>query len=107
MQLENLGHYVVDIAFNGKDALIKTRKTNPDLVLMDIQLNGEMNGINAAKQIHELFNIPFIYLTGSQNKTIMEKAKKTEPAGYIHKPFNETELQNIIDKALQNGKKRN
>ncbi|MBZ2166804.1 response regulator [Methanobacterium sp. VT] len=99
MRLEHLGHYVLDTAFNGKDAIIKTGKTNPDLVLMDIQLNGEMDGIDTAKQIHELYNIPFIYLTGSHNKIIIERAKQTEPSGYIYKPFNDSEIQNAIDNA--------
>ena len=100
MRLENLGHYVLDTAFNGKDAITKTGETNPDLVLIDIQLNGEIDGIDAANQIHELFNIPFIYLTGSQNDDIFERAKQTGPLSYINKPFDETEIQNAIEMAV-------
>jgi len=95
-----LGHYVLDTAFNGKDAITKTGETNPDLVLIDIQLNGEIDGIDAANQIHELFNIPFIYLTGSQNDDIFERAKQTGPSSYINKPFDETEIQNAIEMAV-------
>jgi len=67
---------------------------------MDIQLNGEIDGIDAANQIHELFNIPFIYLTGSQNDDIFERAKQTGPLSYINKPFDETEIRNAIEMAV-------
>ena len=94
-----MGHDILDTALNGKDAIKKTRKTNPDLVLMDIQLNGPIDGIEAAQQIQKLFKIPFIYLTGSHDNKIWERAQQTEPAGYITKPFDETEIQNAIELA--------
>ena len=100
LRLENLGHYVLDIIFNGEDAIKKTGETNPDLVLMDIQLNGEIDGIEAAQQIRDLYNIPFIYLTGSHDNTILERIKITEPSGYITKPFDDTEIQNAIKIAI-------
>ncbi len=92
-----MGHYILDTALNGKDAIKKTRETNPDLVLMDIQLNGPIDGIEAAQQIQKLFKVPFIYLTGTQDNKILERAQQTEPAGYITKPFDETEIQNTIE----------
>ena len=94
-----MGHDILDTALNGKDAIKKTRETNPDLILMDIQLNGPIDGIEAAQQIQKLFKIPFIYITGSHDNKIWERAKQTEPAGYITKPFDETEIQNAIELA--------
>ena len=100
MRLENLGYHVSDIAVNGKDAINKTGKYNPDLVLMDILLNGEIDGIETAQQIRKLYNIPFIYVTGSYDNTILERAKITEPSGFIKKPFDNTEIQNAIQNAF-------
>ena len=75
LRLENLGYDVLD-TLNGKDVIIKTGKLNPDLVLMDIGLNGEIDGIEAAQQIRNLYNIPFIYLTGSYDNSLLKRAKK-------------------------------
>jgi len=100
MRLENLGYHVSDIAVNAKDAINKTGKYNPDLVLMDILLNGEIDGIETAQQIRKLYNIPFIYVTGSYDNTILERAKITEPSGFIKKPFDNTEIQNAIQNAF-------
>ena len=100
IRLEQLGHEILSIAFNGKDAVKLTGETIPDLVLMDIQLNGEMDGIEVAEQIHNLYNIPFIYLTGSYDNSLMERAKQTNPIGFITKPFDETEIQNLIQKTI-------
>ena len=93
LRLENLGYVVLNIAFNGEDAIKLTGETNPDLVLMDIQLNGEMDGITVANQIRNLHNVPFIYLTGSHDNSLLERAKQTDPIGFISKPFDETEIQ--------------
>jgi len=100
LRLENLGYEVVHIAFNGEDALKLAGETNPDLILMDIQLNGEMDGINVAQQIRNLYNIPFIFLTGSFEKKLLERAKQTDPIGFINKPFDESEIQYFIEKAI-------
>ncbi len=97
IRLENLGYYVMGIAVNGKDAIKKTGEKNPDLVLMDILLNGEIDGIETAQRIRKLYNIPFIYLTGSYDNSILERAKITDPSGFITKPFNDTEIQNAIE----------
>jgi two-component system, response regulator PdtaR len=99
-RLENLGYCVLDIAVSGKDCIKKTGETKPDLILMDILLNGDIDGIETAKQISKIYNIPFIYLTGSQENTILERSKITKPLGYIQKPFNDIELHNSIQLAL-------
>jgi CheY-like chemotaxis protein len=67
---------------------------------MDIQLNGEMDGINVTQQIRNLYNIPFIFLTGSFEKKLLERAKQTDPIGFINKPFDESEIQYFIEKAI-------
>ncbi|MGB7969646.1 MAG: response regulator [Methanobacterium sp.] len=100
LRLENLGYEVIYTAFNGEDAIKRTGETNPDLVLMDIQLNGEMDGINVAQQIRSLYNIPFIYLTGSYENSLLERAKQTDPVGFINKPFDESEIQSLIENAM-------
>jgi two-component system, response regulator PdtaR len=100
LRLENLGYDVMTTVFNGEDAIKVAGEKNPDLVLMDIQLNGEMDGINVAQQIRNLYNIPFIYLTGSYENALLERAKQTDPIGFINKPFDELEIQNLIEKAM-------
>ena len=100
LRLENLGYSVLNIAFNGEDAMKLTGETNPDLILMDIQLNGKMDGITVANQIRSLHNIPFIYLTGSHDNSLLERAKQTDPIGFISKPFDETEIQSLIERAI-------
>jgi PAS domain S-box-containing protein len=98
--LQNLGYAVPSIASSGKEAIEKVEKTNPDLVLMDIMLDSEMDGIEAANQIRTRFHIPVIYLTAYSDEKLMERAKITEPHGYIIKPFNNRELQTNIEIAL-------
>jgi len=99
-RLEKLGYNILGIADNGEDAIKKTRETHPDMVLIDIILKGEMDGIETAQQIRDLYDIPFIYLTAYYDDTTLERAKKTEPYGYILKPFEETRIQSTIKMAV-------
>jgi len=98
--LMKLGYAVTALVASGEDAVTKAEETRPDLILMDIVLKGEMDGIEAAAQIREKFNIPVIYLTAYADDTIVHRAKVTEPLGYIVKPFNERELKSAIEIAL-------
>lgn len=98
--LQNLGYSISSIASSGEKAIKETEDKRPDLVLMDIVLDGEMDGIEAAKQIRSLFNIPVIFLTAFSDKDILERAKITEPFGYIIKPLNIKELHVSIEMAL-------
>lgn len=98
--LENLGYNVAAVATSGKTALKKVAETQPDLVLMDIQLRGEMDGVQTAERIRDNFNIPVIYLTANADSTTLHRAKVTEPYGYILKPFEEKELNISIEMAL-------
>lgn len=98
--LQDMGYVVLAIVSSGEEAIKKAGKENPDLVLMDIMLEGEMDGIETARQIRSISNIPVVYLTAYSDKNILERAKITEPFGYILKPFNERELQINIEIAL-------
>jgi PAS domain S-box-containing protein len=105
--LKRFGYSVVGVAASGSEALQKAAETKPDLVLMDIRLQGEMDGIEAAEQIWLRFNIPVVYLTAHANDNIIERAKATEPFGYIIKPFQEKELNATIELALYKFKIQN
>jgi len=98
--LEKAGYIVPAIATYGKQAIEKAAELHPDLVLMDVMLKGDMSGIEAAAKIGNLFNIPVIYLTAYSDQNHLQKAKTTQPFGYILKPFEETQLITTIEIAL-------
>jgi PAS domain S-box-containing protein/putative nucleotidyltransferase with HDIG domain len=98
--LEEFGYGISSITASGEEAIEKVKKDKPDLVLMDIMLKGDINGIEAAKRIKSDFNIPVIYLTAYTDKQILEQAKIAEPFGYIVKPFEDRELYSTIEMAL-------
>jgi len=92
-RLKNLGCNVPVLVSSGEEAIKKVKENNPDLVLMDINLNGEMDGIEAASKIHSFSDIPVIYLTAFSDETTLERAKITEPYAYLVKPIKDRELQ--------------
>ena len=98
--LKKLGFAVIAIVPSGEEALEKVAEYKPDLVLMDIMLKGETNGIEAAKQIRSQCNIPIVYLSAYAEEEVLERAKVTEPFGYIIKPFEDRELNTAIEIAL-------
>ncbi len=98
--LLNFGYNVLGIFSSGEIAIEEVGKLRPDLVLMDIMLEGKMTGIEAAARIKENFNIPIIYLTAYANENTLQSAKITEPFGYIIKPFEERELHATIEMAF-------
>lgn len=99
-QLKKMGYTVPAIAFSGEEAIKKAAEIQPDLVLMDIILKGELDGIDAAGQIRTRFNIPVVFLTAHTEENILQRAKIAEPFGYIVKPFEERELHTNIEMAL-------
>jgi len=103
-RLENMNYNVVGIAGNGDEAIRKTEEFKPDIILMDIMLKGDLDGIKTAQIIHDLHNSSVIYLSGSHDKNVLERAKTTEPHGYINKPFDDTGIQNAIQIAINNTK---
>ena len=100
MSLQSLGYTVTSVVSSGEEAIQKAEKDRPDLVLMDIVLQGEMDGIEAANQIHSCYDIPIIYLTAYADEKVLERAKITEPFGYIVKPFINEDLKIAIEIAL-------
>ena len=98
--MTSMDYEVICIVFSGEAAVEKTREVNPDLILMDIGLRGAMDGITAAELIKREFQIPIIYLTAFSDEDTLQRAKKTEPYGYIIKPFEASELRTTIDMAL-------
>jgi PAS domain S-box-containing protein len=99
-RLQKLGYQVVDIVDTGEDAVQKTASVHPDLVLMDIRLRGEMDGIAAATQIYSAFKTPVIFLTAHADLSTLERAGSSEPFGYIIKPFQEKALHAAIEMAF-------
>jgi len=95
-----LGYDALTLVASGEEAISQARSNLPDLALMDIMLEGEMNGIEAAEVIFNELNIPIIFLTAySQNNTLKD-ATAAEPYGYILKPFEERELHATIEKGF-------
>ncbi|BDZ67863.1 response regulator [Methanobacterium ferruginis] len=100
LRLESMGYQVLGIVDNGEEAIKTAGEKKPNLVLMDIVLKGEMDGIEAAQKIRELYDIPIIYLTAYSDEKTLERAKVTEPFGYVLKPFEDREIQSAIEMAL-------
>ncbi len=99
-RLSRLGYAVPAIASSGEQAVRRAAELSPDLVLMDIQLKGEMDGVQAAEAIRTQLDTPVVYLTAYADSKTLERAKLTEPFGYILKPFEERDLRTTIEIAL-------
>ena len=99
-KLGRLGYTVCGSTARGEDALALDARPRPDLVLMDIRLAGEMDGVEAAEHIRRECDVPVIYLTAHADHATLDRAKRTEPFGYLLKPFEERELETHIEMAL-------
>lgn len=97
--LEHLGYEVIKPAYNYIDAVSMLIKHKPDLVLLDIMLNDERDGIDLAKRINEEFHIPFIFLTANADHATVARAKETRPASYLIKPFTRNDLYASVEVA--------
>jgi PAS domain S-box-containing protein len=100
LQLEAWGYEVVGTANSADMAIMQARKFSPDLMILDIRLKGELDGVYAAKQITKEINIPVIYVTAIPNETTIKQALKTNPYGYLIKPYDKKELKFTIEMAL-------
>jgi len=98
--LINLHYDVVGIIRSGEEAFVKAFEQKPDLILMDIMLDGKMNGIETAEEIKKDMDVPIIFLTAYADNNTLQSAKLTEPYGYILKPFEDKSLQSAIEIAL-------
>jgi PAS domain S-box-containing protein len=99
-KLKAMGYAAPVIVSSGEEAVTKIKENSPDLVLMDIVIHGKMDGIETAGQIHSLFDVPVVYLTAYADEKTLQRAKITEPFGYLIKPFKERELQITVEIAL-------
>jgi len=104
--LKNLGYTIAGVAFLGEEAVQKAESTQPDLVLMDIGLKGDISGIEAAKTIRDRFHIPVVFLTGFADENTLTKAKEADPSGFIIKPIKEEELLATIKRALSSNSEK-
>lgn len=100
--LKSLGYDVCGVVATGEESVEKAFVMNPDLILMDIKLKGDMDGVCAAKKIQSRFNIPVLYLTAYGDETTLNRLDKTKTFRYVHKPFEEKELQFKIKSILNN-----
>lgn len=98
--LERMGYDVPGIAYSGEEALEKARYLEPDLILMDILMPGELDGIDVAQMVKSELNIPVIFLTAFAEDTVIERAKKAEPFGYILKPIQDREIKAAVEVAF-------
>jgi len=98
--LEKEGYEVCGIADNAKEALYDIDDLKPDLILLDINIIGDITGIQLAEKINEKFKIPFVFLTSLSDADTIDKVKKTNPSGFLSKPFNEAGLKSNIEIAL-------
>jgi len=85
---------------SGEEAIELIQEKRPDLVLMDINLQGEMDGIETATKLYKEYNLPVIYLTAYAGESTLERAKESKPYAYILKPFKERELHAAIEIAI-------
>lgn len=99
-QIQRMGYEVAEKIDNGEAAVTTIRDEDPDLVLMDIKLVGEMDGIEAMNEIRKFSDIPVIYLTGNADENTKQRALETNPEGYLIKPVDMELLKNNIRRIL-------
>ena len=96
--LEKEGYTIIGMTDNGKEALFDIEELQPDLILVDITLDGKMDGIEMVEHLKKKSEVPFIFLTSHSDDNTLERVKQTDPAGFIVKPFNEKTLKSNIEK---------
>ena len=102
LQLMTLGYEVLDIVRSCNQALASLASNQPDIILMDVMIDGDLDGIETAARINETYDIPIIYLTDLKDNQTFHRAKTTHPAIFLNKPFNEYELSRHIDLVIYN-----
>ncbi len=106
MILEKNGYEVTRIEDNATDALYSIKKNTPNLILLDINLEGDTDGIVLAEDINKSYKIPFIYLTSNTDPLTINRVKRTNPVGFIVKPFSEKDITTNVEIALFNTKQK-
>ena len=105
LHLKSFGYDVVGNFQRGEDAIAHVAELKPDLLLMDIKLSGEINGIETVKQIQKIIDVPVVYLSAYSNDELIEEARSTNPFRYLIKPLDEMDLKYTIDTAIESFKK--
>lgn len=105
-ELISLGYNHIDLAHNRKQALDAIERFKPQLVLLDIRMKNEREGIEIAEEINKLFKIPFIFITAHSDKEIVQQALSTKPAGYITKPFKQIDVYAAVH-LVESGSEKN
>lgn len=105
--LERNDFLISAIVYSQEEAMEELSERLPDIALLDINLHGKMEGIDIAEKINKGYSIPFIFITSYSDKNTLDKAKHTEPAGYIVKPFNDAALYSTLEIALFNHAQKN
>jgi CheY-like chemotaxis protein len=103
-QVRKLGYHIAGMVTSGEQAIQQVRKGATDLVLMDIKINGNLDGIQTMLEIRQFSDIPVIYITGNSDSTTREMAEETGPTGYIIKPIDSNVLRMTIEQALNGGR---
>ena len=100
-RLSRLGFSVIAAVDSGEEGVAIATRERPDLVLMDIRLKGEIDGVQAAKEIRQQVDVPIVYLTAHSDRPTVERAKQTEHDGFLMKSFLRRELQSTLEVAMQ------
>lgn len=100
MQLDAFGYEVTGIASTGKEALRLTQETHPDLILMDIQLHGPLDGFATAIEVQRMRNLPIVFVTAFGNQEAQNRAQALSSCGILTKPFRPEDLQAAVSAAL-------
>ena len=98
--MSELGYDIVGVAFEAEEAIEIIESGSPELILLDISLDGDMDGVMLAEIINEKYKIPFIFLTSHTDKLTVNRVKRTNPSGFLVKPYKEKELVTNIEIAL-------
>ncbi len=105
MVMDSLKYDLIDVIVDPHQVIPIIRATNPDILLMDVDLNSDISGIDLVNKINELFDIPIVFLTSFHDASTFNKAKETQPAAYITKPYKAEELERSIELAIFNKQK--
>ena len=100
LQLTKLGYEVIGILARGEEAIAAIRENRPDVVLMDIQLKGELDGVETSQRIHEEYDIPIIFITANSDDANFKRAIATQPHAFISKPFKKIDLKRAVELTL-------
>ncbi len=99
-ELRGLGYEVTALASSGEEAIAKAKHHRPDLILMDIRLEGKMSGIEAAEHLHRSDDIPVVFITAYSSDDVRQSAEQAGACGFILKPYDRQELEEAIRQAL-------